>query len=81
MTFLWQRFKTNENVTLGLFYITFRTEIEGYRGGHFEAYLATFLRRIRPGGVSESVPVELTAGLTPVTLRLSSACGLEMKRI
>ena len=38
---------------------------EGYRGGHFEAYLATFLRRIRQGGVSEFVPVELTAGLTP----------------
>ena len=65
VTFLWQRFETNENATLGLFCITFRTEFDGYRGGHFEAYLATFLKRIRPGGVSEFIPVELTAGLTP----------------
>ena len=60
-----RHFKSNDNATLGLFCITLRTEFESYRGGHFEAYLATFLRRIRQGGVSEFVPVELTAGLTP----------------
>ena len=47
------------------FCFTFWAEFEGYLGGHFDAYLATFLRRIRQGGVSEFVPVELTAGLTP----------------
>ena len=53
-----------KNAPLG-FCFTFWAEFEGYLGGHFDAYLATLLRRIRQGGVSEFVPVELTAGLTP----------------